>query len=462
MRLPRGDMRLSGRGRGANILTDVAPCGRLSHERQYKADEHRGWPDIFVRGAPLSEPTFRPEPAVLVGIDWATSMHVVCALDRDGRHRRRLEVPHSAEGFARLVSWVGGLSPDAKEVGVAIEDPHHPLVDWLLDKGMQVYALNPKQLDRFRDRHSVSGAKDDARDAYVLADALRTDLPKFSALALPDATEVAIRHASRRYDTLQKELNRHSNRLYELLLRTAPGLLSLCGAADEPFFWEILSLAPTTRDAAALRPARVRRVIQEHRKRKFSAEGVLTVLRAPRLPLVPGVAEAINEDIEVLLPILKTLHQQLCVTRKRLAELLGQAGRRAEILRSFRGIDIVLAATFLAEASQPLAERNLEQLRALCGTAPVTRRSGNSMVVTMRRACSRQLRDACFAWARTAITWDPVAAEHYRRLRAAGHRYTRALRGVADRLLSRLIAALKTDSLYRPHSPTDRKVAAVA
>ena len=33
--------------------------------------------------------------------------------------------------------------------------------------------LNPKQLDRFRDRFSPAGAKDDRRDARTLGDALR-------------------------------------------------------------------------------------------------------------------------------------------------------------------------------------------------------------------------------------------------------------------------------------------------
>jgi enolase len=51
-----------------------------------------------------------------------------------------------------------------------------------LERGFQVYAINPKQLDRFRDRFSVAGAKDDRRDAHVLADALRYGAETFQAL----------------------------------------------------------------------------------------------------------------------------------------------------------------------------------------------------------------------------------------------------------------------------------------
>jgi hypothetical protein len=42
---------------------------------------------------------------------------------------------------------------------VAIEVPHGPVVDVLIDRGFVVYAINPKQLDRLRDRFSVAGAK---------------------------------------------------------------------------------------------------------------------------------------------------------------------------------------------------------------------------------------------------------------------------------------------------------------
>jgi hypothetical protein len=43
-----------------------------------------------------------------------------------------------------------------------------------------------KPLDRFRDRSSPAGAKDDSRDAEVLAHALRIDMPAFRKLALAE------------------------------------------------------------------------------------------------------------------------------------------------------------------------------------------------------------------------------------------------------------------------------------
>ena len=52
----------------------------------------------------------------------------------------------------------------------------------LMERGFVVHSINPRQLDRFRDRFSPAGAKDDRRDARVLGDALRTDIHAFRRL----------------------------------------------------------------------------------------------------------------------------------------------------------------------------------------------------------------------------------------------------------------------------------------
>jgi hypothetical protein len=72
---------------------------------------------------------------------------------------------------------VAGGEP--RRVAVAIETPRGAIVETLLEQGFQVCAINPKQLARFRDRHTMAGAKDDWRDAFVLADSLRTDPHSF-------------------------------------------------------------------------------------------------------------------------------------------------------------------------------------------------------------------------------------------------------------------------------------------
>ena len=63
--------------------------------------------------------------------------------------------------------------PDQVQVG--IETDRGPWVQALLAAGYVVYAINPLQVARYRERHSPSGAKSDAADAHLLAEIVRLD-----------------------------------------------------------------------------------------------------------------------------------------------------------------------------------------------------------------------------------------------------------------------------------------------
>src|ERR671938_1691983 len=147
-----------------------------------------------------------------VGIDWGSQQHQVYVLDRDRRRVGERVVDHDGASLARLADWLWTLSAgQSQQVAVAIEVPRGAIVEGLLERGFHVFAINPKQLDRFRDRHSGAGAKDDRRDALVLADSLRTDRPAFRRVQTDHPLIIQIRALSRAEDDLQIDLNRLTN-----------------------------------------------------------------------------------------------------------------------------------------------------------------------------------------------------------------------------------------------------------
>ena len=85
-------------------------------------------------------------------------------------------------GFAEFGCWLDESRAKRIELWAAIEKPHGRIVDFLLDHGVAVYAVNPKALDRARDRFRMSQSKSDSFDAYVLAEFLRTDHGHLRAL----------------------------------------------------------------------------------------------------------------------------------------------------------------------------------------------------------------------------------------------------------------------------------------
>jgi transposase len=304
----------------------------------------------------------------------------------------------------------------------------------------------------------VAGAKDDRRDARVLATALVTDRAAFRRLDPEDGHVVQLREVTRLEEDLDAELRRLSNRLREQLYRVAPGLLTLCPGANEPWLWALLARAPTPAAGARLTRAAVAHILAEHRIRRVTAAEVLAVLRAPALAGAPGVLEAAQDHLAVLLPRLWVAHEQQRRCAARSARLLDDLAQRQEhrdvaILESFPGVGRKVSATMLAEASRLLAARDYHALRAHAGSAPVTKASGKRRLVSMRYACNPRLRNALHYWAQTHVQHDPVGAALYTRLRARGCSHGRALRGVANRLLARPHCHAPNANSVRPRAP---------
>lgn len=150
-----------------------------------------------------------------------------------------------------LIEKTGTYDPTV--LHVALEVPHGAVVETMLERGMVVHSINPKQLDRFRDRFTVAGAKDDRRDAHVLADSLRTDRPCFRPLKVDHPTAIELREWSRIAEDLQDERVRLGNRLRQQLLRYYPQILELADNIAKDWFLGLWSLVPTPKDAARAR-----------------------------------------------------------------------------------------------------------------------------------------------------------------------------------------------------------------
>ena len=393
-----------------------------------------------------------------VGIDWGSQQHQVCVLDRDRRRVGERVVDHDGASLAQLADWLLTVAMgQPQRVAVAIEVPRGALVEGLLERGFHVFAINPKQLDRFRDRHSVAGAKDDRRDAFVLADSVRTDQPSFRRLQLDDPQLLRLRDLSRAEETLLEDFRRSANRLRDQLHRFYPQMLALCSAADEPWLWDLLDLAPTPAHAVLLSREQVQQVLKAYRIRRVKAHEVLTRLQAPALPVAPGAAEAAQAHCALLLPCLRVLatqlqacHQQVSALLHMLAEAPGEGGRLSDvaIVLSLPGVGRKITAWLFAEAAQPLAERDYQVLRTHGGVAPVTKQSGKRRQVMMRHGCNSRLRHALYHRARVAMQRDAHFSSVYAALRAKGQRHGQALRTLGDRLLRILMAMLRNGTCY--------------
>ena len=397
-----------------------------------------------------------------VGVDWASESHHVFLTDADGRKIAERVFKHGGEGLAEMAAWlVAASGAEASQIQVAIEVPHGPVVETLVERAFKVHAINPKQMDRFRDRYTLAGAKDDSRDAQVMASALRTDPRCFRLLAAADPVVIELREWSRIAEDLSAERNRLTNRMREQLWRYFPAMLELDGDLGAEWLLDLWEVVPTPAKALRIRDKTIATLLKRNRIRRFDATHVLDVMRKPPVRVAAGTTEAARAHISALVARIRLVNRQLVQAHRQIDALTArlippepEPGQRkqhdVEILASLPGVGRIVLATLLAEAFDALQRRDYAALRSLTGVAPVTKRSGKSCIVVRRQACHDRLANAMYHWARVAVQHDPRSRAKYAALRSRGHSHGRALRSVADRLLNVACAMLKTGTTFNP------------
>jgi hypothetical protein len=318
----------------------------------------------------------------------------------------------------------------------------------------------------------------------VLASAVRTDRGCFRAVAMDAPLVIRLRELARAEAVVTDEVVAVTNRLRDLIQRIAPAWLTMSTNADDPWFWSLLELVATPQLGRGLRRRVLTALLERHRIRKWDVDAVFAALEVEPLPVAPGTVEAVTAHIRLLLPRVQLLAEQQKACRRGLEALLDEyaasddtavppstppgptpgtpstppAPDDVTILRSLPGVGTLITATLLTDAGSALAARDYLTLRATAGIAPVRRQTGKNKrgTITMRRACNRRLRHACYHWANGSQRLDAAAKAYYATLRQRGQTHGRALRSLADRWLRILMAMLKTRTLYdaRRFAPT--------
>jgi len=181
-----------------------------------------------------------------VGDDWAEDHHDVELMDATGRRLAKARLPEGVAGIARLHAMIGeqlGEGTDDAEVLVGIETDRGPWVQALIASGYLVFAINPLQVARYRERHSVSGAKSDAGDAHTLVDMVRTDSHQLRPVAGDTARAEALKVVARAHKTLIWERTRHTQRLRHALRDYFPAALEAFEDLDAADTLELLAKA---------------------------------------------------------------------------------------------------------------------------------------------------------------------------------------------------------------------------
>jgi transposase len=392
---------------------------------------------------------------LFIGDDWAEAHHDIELVDEDGHRLARRRLPEGVDGLAALHALVADHREDDAEpdqVVIGIETDRGPWVGALIAAGYTVYAVNPLQVARYRQRHGTSGAKSDPGDAHVLAELVRLDRAHHRPVAGDSAIAEHVKVLTRTHQSMIWSRQRQANALRSMLREFYPAALTAFGdELGSPDALAILAIAPSPEAGRRLSQAKIASALRRagrQRNAQAAAERIQAALRTPQLEAHPGVVGAYTAAVRSLVAVITELVTQTEVLR---GEVEAGFGRHpdAEIYLSQPGLGTVLGARVLAEfGDDPHRYADPKARKNYSGMAPITRASGTRRVVLARFARNRRLADALYQQAFTALTASPGARVYYDRQRARGATHHQALRSLANRLVGILHGCLRHHTRY--------------
>jgi Transposase/Transposase IS116/IS110/IS902 family len=388
-----------------------------------------------------------------VGDDWAEEHHDVEVQDESGRRLGRARLPEGSEGVTRLHALIAGaVGSDAEpdQVLVGIETDRGPWVAALVAAGYRVFAINPRQVARARERHGTSGAKSDAGDAHTLADLVRTDAHQLRPIAGDSPLVEGIKLIARAHQNLIWDRHRQMLRLRGSLREFFSAALAAWPDLTAPDALELLAAAPDPERAARLSRSKIAAALRRARRRDVEAraEQIQATLRSAQLTQPAELVGAYAVTVRAQVALIATLNTQITDLGEQVEAHFGRHPD-AEIYRSQPGLGDLLGARVLGEfGDDPDRYDGARAGKNYAGQAPITRASGKKTVVLARHVRNRRLADALHQQAFCALRASPGARAYYDQLRARGAGHHAALRQLANRLVGILHGCLKIRTLY--------------
>jgi transposase len=374
--------------------------------------------------------------AVYLGIDWSKKSHALAFLNQEGGIIAQETIRHTATGFARLDEIRSALDVSADACVVGIESSHTLLIDWLWSHGYnQVYVIPPRITRSRQATYRQSGARTDSRDAYLIANLLRTDLHLLHPWR-PDSA--AIQELSGQVSLrmqLVAERIREQNRLGELVNRYYPAFAQAF-SLDTDVGLTFLQRYPTPQAADRLTWSEFELFAQSQGYASRYRTAAFAALQSVQPQALPVSIEAAAQRAIVLARRLMETRQLIKETEKSMQALYAVHPDRY-IYDSLPGVGPILAPSLLSKLGDD-RERfpTPSALQSFAGTAPVTEQSGNRRTIRFRQACDHEFRAIVQQWAKSSLSHSAWAVAYFTQARDRNLSPSRAYRGLANRWLA--------------------------
>ncbi len=307
---------------------------------------------------------------VHVGVDTGKRFHKLVARGPDGRRHRAVKVDVSRSGFDAADEYLRHMFPGQRREAmlVGLEFGGHHGATFAHDlhrRGYRIVTVLPSVTKKLKEVEDNSPRKDDAKDAGQICKLLASGL--FVDFPLLEDRMAQLRVLATEPHRLGVEETRLKNRLQASLDTAWPEFAGYFSTIDKPTVRAILARWPLPDEFAAASPQAVHALIKTASRNHVSAERIRAMRATAKTSIALTTGRAARRaEIGRILERWALLKRQIAVVEAELAALVAQHPG-AQALTTVPGVNVVCAATLVAELGSPESYVSPRQVLKLAG-----------------------------------------------------------------------------------------------
>ena len=386
---------------------------------------------------------------IYVGIDVAKDKHDCFAMNSDGEILiEKLTITNNLDGFETLYNSLMNFSDSLYNIKVGLEATGHysnNILNFLTEKGFNIYLINPLQTNLYVKGQSLRKTKTDKFDAHVIATMLISDNLK---PYIPVSYHISeLKSLTRHRFRLVKENSKFKTSLVRLVDIVFPELPKVVSSVAQKSCLALLSELPSAKEIAECNLTHLTHLLLNNSNKMFGKDKAIQIRELARKSIGLN-SNSVSFELKQTISIIQFIQEQLDDVEKRIKEILKEIN--SPIL-SIPGISFKTAGSILAEIGDISRFDSPAKLLAFAGLDPSMYQSGKffSTHSVMVKRGSKYLRFALMTAARMVCLNDATFNEFKNKKMAEGKHYMVTMGHVAKKLVRLIYYLLKTNNVYQ-------------
>jgi transposase len=385
---------------------------------------------------------------IYAGIDVAKDKHDCLIVDADGMVLfEPFTIQNNCIGFDDLYRKLVGCSEDLSTIKVGLEATGHfsdNLLEFLIDKGLTTFVINPLHTNLYRKGLSLRKTKTDRIDAHSIVTMLRTENLKPYSQASYHVRE--LKSLTRYRFSLVQDCARLKTSYARLCVIVFPELESLIPSLHMVSIYELLSQLPNARAIANCHLTRLTNLLSTASRGRYGKEKALEIRDAANIS-IGGYSEVKSLELQQTIQLIQTMEKQIKEIESKINPIIDSLHSP---IMTIPGISYRMAAIIIGETENFGNFESAEQILAFAGLEPSVYQSGQLLSThsKMVKRGSKYLRYALFNAAKYVCHWDRGFGAYLSKKRGEGKAYNVAVSHAAKKLTRVIFHLVKANQAF--------------